>query len=924
MREDQFKEKILNTIISWEKHVTSGKDILRNYDQMNPNQILTELNQLFIKEEAAIEREKRKSFVTDTYEDNVRFFARQLIVSIIPSHNDLKDNKEYRKLLKKRHIAYGFYSAFDRILDYSPKVLEDSELKKALYLGLVDFYEKFFGKFSDNEEAIKLLCGYYPKDIDLTEQYDSIVKALYKHIFYAGSTSDSGFAYNGIDQIRKHIGNLPLEIIDKLLRKYELFRIINEKVYRHQIFAIIDNINITKSEKFKYKFSYIDSLVIANEMNRNLYDKYSKNDSGSYTRYYTQPHSNLSEKKLGLIIDTRTDNISGYWTNECSAERQFILNEKVLLDMKLDMDKELIHIKYIDKPTINTEFSFDYTDWMLDVYHSKETYQVLHDFVFELKNGEVDIVYRHLTFSLLYLNEFRGLSEQLINFDHKFTFDSSSKELGASAQSSVVLHFYGSKVYSLSCIVGKNGTGKTSTVDFLRDTFFRLLRLIGENQISSEDGYVNEINYKEYRLLDESCKFFVAFHLDNEPYYLTNIADVTVTSAKPFDHSTYKTVNELSKIVYFSNKLSIIQDTLYIDEISSRQVKKEKEDLANSLKSFRQADYSEEASFIQKRKALDLAKNHDMKTMVVNRDLCYQLSFLHNFNKEELESFFDMPQDKVFVVNSISIGYEEVTTLDLRDMFNGKHTRYNQFLTVPDAKLDYFSSGQYAKFSFLAKLYWFLEGYQKYNQVFEFLVGKNEFSHEEALLEGGTALLFIDEGELYYHPEWQRRYIKTLIDIIENAASKDSKLQVVITTNSPFIISDILKEDITYLSAEKKEFDRTFGQNIHKLLKDNFFMEYTIGEYSRKVIEEIMKWLYSDEIEADISKELSRYFGNSVDSKEYYERIRYLIDKIGEPVYREKLFDILSNSKFGIPSKREELLRQKAEIERTLQELGES
>ena len=106
-------------------------------------------------------------------------------------------------------------------------------------------------------------------------------------------------------------------------------------------------------------------------------------------------------------------------------------------------------------------------------------------------------------------------------------------------------------------------------------------------------------------------------------------------------------------------------------------------------------------------------------------------------------------------------------------------------------KLDYFSSGQYAKFSFLAKFYWFIEGYTKYSQYFESLLGKNVFSSDEALLKGETALIFIDEGEIYYHPEWQRSYIKILVEMIHNT-SINSKLQVVITTNSPFIISDIL------------------------------------------------------------------------------------------------------------------------------------
>ncbi|MCO5388052.1 hypothetical protein [Desulfosporosinus sp.] len=48
-------------------------------------------------------------------------------------------------------------------------LLTIDNFKKLLYLGLVEFYQEFYGKFPDNEEAIMLLCKFYPKDVDLLE-----------------------------------------------------------------------------------------------------------------------------------------------------------------------------------------------------------------------------------------------------------------------------------------------------------------------------------------------------------------------------------------------------------------------------------------------------------------------------------------------------------------------------------------------------------------------------------------------------------------------------------------------------------------------------------------------------------------------------------------------------------------------------------
>lgn len=35
---------------------------------------------------------------------------------------------------------------------------------------------KIYGKFQDNEEAIVLLCKYYPKDMDLEKYYEKIAE----------------------------------------------------------------------------------------------------------------------------------------------------------------------------------------------------------------------------------------------------------------------------------------------------------------------------------------------------------------------------------------------------------------------------------------------------------------------------------------------------------------------------------------------------------------------------------------------------------------------------------------------------------------------------------------------------------------------------------------------------------------------------
>ncbi|WP_145414649.1 AAA family ATPase [Paenibacillus xylanexedens] len=929
--DEQQLRNIKQAIINFQGYIPAGKEEFLTIDSMDIKDLLSSLHTAFELEEQAIDVVHARPYVTDDYENDIMFFATQLLDSMVPIHNELKTYDEYKKLLHHRHVAYGFYNTIEQKRIEVVDVLNDTPLESLLYSGLVEFYQNYFGTFTDNQRAIKFLCKFFPKDNSLIEQKekDATVKAIYRHITNAGTPSDFGFAFGGIERIREYIGYLPVEIIDLLLQKYELYKIVNKGVYRNQIFTIIDYSLIPDSEKQKYKFSFLDSLLIADLMNSGLYEKYGVQEH--LIRNYLHLDQNLASEKLELITDTNQKSY-GYWTNSCAFDRQFIINEKAIINIHLHSDNKQIAVTYIDNPSTEVIFEYSYPDWMLGNYRSIESEQKVLEFINEDHSKESEYIYRPLKFSLLYLNRYRGMKSQLINFDHKFTYDINTKELKASVNSDEIPNFYGNKVYSLSCIVGKNGMGKTSTVDFLRDTFFRLIHIIKEKRISCNNGVVNELEYEPYKIMENNIEFFIVFHLGDQPYYLTNINSAMTSGANAFNHKAYKSRNELSKVVYFSSMLSVNQDSLFdIEGLTTRREKidneednkSNKEDYAKSLIGSRHVDYSENSSFIEKRNVIKNAiinkDERDKPSETFNKDLFYQLAFLDYLSQEDFLNYFDFPDDKIFFVMSNLSELPEKQVLVKN--FNENLNSISEFLTLPDAKLGHFSSGQHAKFSFLSKLYWFLEGHGKYSKTLEDLVKNKLFSDDEALQEGETALLFIDEGELFYHPEWQRNYIKILLDLI-HASKTESKIQIVITTNSPFIISDVLSEDISYLSKEDTKFDQTFGQNIHKLLTHNFFMNYTIGEFSREFIVDVSELLSPDEnnnIKPKISAFLKQYFDTPFESEQLYEKMSQLINKIGEQVYREKLMLTLSQ-KLGKDAELDHLVKQRAELDHKIKQ----
>jgi len=149
-------------------------------------------------------------------------------------------------------------------------------------------------------------------------------------------------------------------------------------------------------------------------------------------------------------------------------------------------------------------------------------------------------------------------------------------------------------------------------------------------------------------------------------------------------------------------------------------------------------------------------------------------------------------------------------------------------------------------------------------------------------------VVFIDEGEVGYHPEWQRLYFYQVIKYLSELF-EDREIQLILTTHSPFVLSDIPKENVIFLNKDKQgnavkeefEMEKTFGANIYSLLADSFFMENgAIGEFAKKKI----KWV----VEVLESK-------NPKLNPETLKEVSYIIGSVGEPLIKQQLEILRSN-----------------------------
>ena len=195
----------------------------------------------------------------------------------------------------------------------------------------------------------------------------------------------------------------------------------------------------------------------------------------------------------------------------------------------------------------------------------------------------------------------------------------------------------------------------------------------------------------------------------------------------------------------------------------------------------------------------------------------------------------------------------------------------------------------------------------------------NHLSHGEQMIFGqllniyfysnsNNNLIFLfDEPEIALHPHWQKQYMNEVIILLE---SLRKYYHFIFTTHSPFLLSDLPKENVIFLEKDEKTGKcinttnmlniNSFGANIHTLLSHGFFMkDGLMGEFAKEKISQIL-FLLSGKIGPI-----------NIPQKD----IKPIIEIIGEDFLREKLLKMY-DEKFQIKSKDEEIKELKAEIER--------
>lgn len=156
-----------------------------------------------------------------------------------------------------------------------------------------------------------------------------------------------------------------------------------------------------------------------------------------------------------------------------------------------------------------------------------------------------------------------------------------------------------------------------------------------------------------------------------------------------------------------------------------------------------------------------------------------------------------------------------------------------------------FSSGEKQKIFSIHSVIYHLRNLKSVKAIHE----REEKKNNKKLIYYDNVNIIFDEIELYAHPEFQRKFISDLLKAINSIENLTQNINLLFITHSPFILSDIPKQNVLFLEMENGKSkpssykgDNTFGENIHQMLTDGFFISDTKGAFVKVEIEKFLRY----------------------------------------------------------------------------------
>ena len=553
---------------------------------------------------------------------------------------------------------------------------------------------------------------------------------------------------------------------------------------------------------------------------------------------------------------------------------------------------------------------------------------------------------------------------QIFNFsdEYKVNFDFETNELRIDKNLDYIENFYGESIYNISPIVGINGIGKTTVLNIISgyspakreqdsDNQYFFLFEIGkqEDKVRFKLSYNNlsVANLPAYRERTFYRNQDGSFDCDPEGYDVTRkVLYVNLPSKGKGGVIESRTTLNQEGLAMFIHSYLWLSDRKIISSVLSCSLDISPyglEDYTNSIprkitpigfliyKSIHNIFY-EEKEFI--RRYFNKTKPEDVEKYLNTEDYDYVkfgLKLLSSIvgdldeneekeeenklkdgtskvRKEYVESIINMVEilreievdpsldnnpssillkysntnRRLFEELNNRIAQYTVSKKLMDDLCYGLNKSFNNYNLLKETPDYHMSTGEGNLIEIFSQLYTYLS------------------MHEES---SEDIILLVDELESGMHLEWSRRLIQILIDnlseILEDEG-KGRKIQLIFTTHSPYMLSDIEPGNVIMIEknqetgySEGKVLQNTFAKNIQEIMKENL-IDNIYGDFALAKINSMIERLNGEEEQEGNEEELLKE-----------------IHLISEPILRNKLLEMYdkkyNTSEFSIEKQLQKL-----------------
>ena len=562
---------------------------------------------------------------------------------------------------------------------------------------------------------------------------------------------------------------------------------------------------------------------------------------------------------------------------------------------------------------------FLYKNKSIVLFHLKSKIKLL--FYYYINNLEND---KRVDMELVYLwvEEYKNIKKQGFNFSPRFKceYDEDTKELTIEEKKDYVSIFPDN--INVTAIVGENGSGKSSLAELLNrnlmDIMFNILFFNKKKKFYYKNFKIRQKNssydieslggYDYYDIelsskilsTEENCKDDTLVHM------LSKLSKILEAEDNCFDFLDSRLIFKFWNIK-FNNSLPLLDTN--IKELDERYLFLNR--ILNDLEENKEKTYLEIFVFVAIKLILYISAKEPLEKSeyfnllkVLSKNFTKKnylklvntiklgtfeniggynliLKTLQQFDKSvsEIEKLRErkMIIDSSEIVSFLESGIYRTFYGFSKNNFKSKIIEMD-FLTNNDLRLSDLSDGEKQRINYCVLL--------AYDLIFK--------ENTESFIS------VLDEPDIYIHPNWQKLIFSDLLKLMNKYLQDSSEtMHLIITSHSPFILSDLPKDNVIFLEKGKQVYpfednQQTFGANIHTILSHGFFMkDGLMGEFTKDKIDIAIKYLNQTKL--------------SDDEITYCENI---ISIIGEPIIKRELQRKLDSKKLSKLDKIDEIEEQ--------------